>query len=62
MLDGVEQRTQQLDELGGRPIGEPRQEQRDDDGDTLHVISSMAVARCSALIWRDLVEAAAESA
>ena len=62
MFDDVEQCTQQLEELRGRRIGQPRQEQRDEDGDALHVSSSMAVAMCSALIWRDLVDAAAESA
>jgi hypothetical protein len=54
--------VQHLEELRGRFVGEPRQEQRDDDGDALHVSSSMAVATCSALTWRDLWDAAAESA
>ena len=62
MLDGVEECAQHLDELRVRGIGDPRQEKRDDDGNALHVSSSMAVAMCSALMWREWFDAAAERA
>lgn len=62
-FDRDDELAQQLEELCGGGIGEPRQEQRQQHGDAVpHVSSSKAVAMCSVLICRVFAAAAAESA